>query len=1204
MNTNALGLKHRLAKWCCAVFAALMVLGLIAGNPLLVQPVAAAPTVSAANTQLGWEATSPQGASVTLDGTATSDDATQFQWWIACTTTPPCASGTLLGTTEVLQVTLPIGLSPITLWAAGPDNQWAQAPLITVVVNATPPVANAGPDNSYAATSPQGASVALNGSGSIGAASYSWSANGVEIATGATPTVTLPIATTKVTLTVASVAGLFATDDVNITVAPSLPDSDAGDDQTVASPNGNPVAVTLDGSGSVNAASYTWDLPGALPNATGVSPTVNLPVGNHTITLTVTSVSGNTDSDTVGVNVTGPPPPLNADAGPDRTAYMTNGTTATVPMDGTNSTGAVSYSWQVVGSVAPVFTGATPTFLLTQGVHTIRLTITGIDGATDTDDAVITVLPEPPLSADAGPDQTVVATNGTNAQVQLDGSGSNGAVSYAWNLPGALPDATGQKPLVTLPIGSFSITLTTTSASGATRIDTVSITVQKPLPSSSVSASQGPVGTVLNYSFIGFPSNTQVNIFFVGGGASIQATQINSNASGVGSGSLVVPTMVGGAKEVRFVVAGSIVSLSGFTITPRFRLTPATVERGGAVTMSVTGFRANEPIRIRWRIDGIFQQVGSGSTNASGTASGVIPVPAGANLGVNTVRVDGTVSSAQTSGISVVAPAKPAATISPDRGIVNTEVAYSVVNFPPLATVNIALHKPAGGSVVLGSVATNSSGAGSGSFVVPATPGGAGQTIRFSSGTAVAEASFEVVPRIRVSPGNAGGQTGVSLRGFGKGEVVNIRWLVGGTYRTVGTATMSNTGSANLNVPIPSNAAIGNNSVRAEGQTFSAQTNAAAVSPGIPPAPEPQVSVSPNRAIVGTTISYSIENYPASSTVDITFRKLAGTPLPLGSVQTNANGAASGTFVLPATPGGAGQAVRFTSGLVIDEATFEVAPRILVSAGTAGQPTGVSLRGFGKGEVVQIRWLVGGTYRTVGTATMSNSGSANLNVPIPADAAPGNNSVRGDGPLFRAQTNFASVTAAPPADEAKASVSPNRAIVGTVISYSIENHPATTTVRVALQRPSGIPLPLGSVQTDADGAASGTFVLPATPGGSGQEIMFIPERGTGVPPGGIGVVGVDFEVVPRILAGGGQAGGTSSISLRGFAAGEQVAIRWRVGDTWVPVGSATMSSTGSANFTVTIPANAAAGNNSVRADGPQFAAQTDFAVVSAPVAPE
>ena len=511
-------------------------------------------------------------------------------------------------------------------------------------------------------------------------------------------------------------------------------------------------------------------------------------------------------------------------------------------------------------------------------------------------------------------------------------------------------------------------------------------------------------------------------------------------------------------------------------------------------------------------------------------------------------------------------------------------------NFPALVTVNIALHKPAGGSVVLGTVDTNSSGAASGSFVLPATPGGSGQTIRFSSGNAVADTIFEVVPRIKVSPGNQGGQTDVSLRGFGKDEVVTVRWLVGGTYQTVGTVTASNTGSANFNVTIPSNAAIGNNTVRAEGQTFSAQTNAADVSAAIPVDPEAIVSVSPTRAIVGTTISYSIENYPASSTVDITLQKLSGTPLGLGSVQTDAEGAASGSFVLPATPGGAGQAVRFTSGLVIEDAPFEVAPRILVSAGTAGQPTGVSLRGFGKNEVVNIRWRVGDAWVAAGTATMSNSGSANVDVTIPVNAAAGNNSVRADGPQFSAQTNFAAVTAAPIVDQPAATVTPDRAIVGTVVSYSLEHFPATATVTITLPKGSGAPLALGSVETDAEGAASGTFTLPATPGGAGQAIRFA-----------TGAVTVDaaFEVAPRILAGGGEAGGPSSISLRGYAAGEVVQIRWRVGDSWVPVGSVTTSSTGSANTTVTIPGDAAVGNNSVRGDGPEFRAQTNFAPVTA-----
>ena len=96
------------------------------------------------------------------------------------------------------------------------------------------------------------------------------------------------------------------------------------------------------------------------------------------------------------------------------------------------------------------------------------------------------------------------------------------------------------------------------------------------------------------------------------------------------------------------------------------------------------------------------------------------------------------------------------------------------------------------------------------------------------------------------------------------------------------------------------------------------------------------------------------------------------------------------------------------------------------------------------------------------------------------------------------------------------------------------------------------------------------------------------------------MVGVDFEVVPRILVSAGTAGESTGVSLRGFRAGEIVSIRWLVGETWELVGTATMSSTGSANVEVTIPEDAAVGNNSVRADGPQSAAQTDFASVSAP----
>ena len=57
--------------------------------------------------------------------------------------------------------------------------------------------------------------------------------------------------------------------------------------------------------------------------------------------------------------------------------------------------------------------------------------------------------------------------------------------------------------------------------------------------------------------------------------------------------------------------------------------------------------------------------------------------------------------------------------------------------------------------------------------------------------------------------------------------------------------------------------------------------------------------------------------------------------------------------------------------------------------------------------------MVNGSYVEVAQVTTSNTGSANVNVTIPAGAQPGNNTVRGDGTTFRAQTNAAVVTGPP-----------------------------------------------------------------------------------------------------------------------------------------------------------------------------------------------
>ena len=66
----------------------------------------------------------------------------------------------------------------------------------------------------------------------------------------------------------------------------------------------------------------------------------------------------------------------------------------------------------------------------TSGNYTVTLTVTDVDGATDTDTCEVTIRPPANLSADAGPDQWV----GLGTEVWLNGSGSTGCIDkWIWD---------------------------------------------------------------------------------------------------------------------------------------------------------------------------------------------------------------------------------------------------------------------------------------------------------------------------------------------------------------------------------------------------------------------------------------------------------------------------------------------------------------------------------------------------------------------------------------------------------------------------------------------------------------------------------------------------------------------------------------------------------------------------------------------------
>ena len=288
----------------------------------------------------------------------------------------------------------------------------------------TPPVANAGPDQTVNDTDGQpGESVTLDGSGTTDVdagniLTYQWFDLTTDSTLGPASTspilnVTLAPGPHNIQLSVTDDSGdsatSFGSDDVVVTVnAPVIPAANAGRDQTVSDSDGLPgEIVTLDGSGSSDPdgtiVSYEWfrviDAETSVPLGTGQTLNVTLPDGVNDVRLSVTDDAGNISSDAVVITVVGATRPI-ANAGPDRNIPDSDGLPGeSVTLDGSASTDPddtiVLYEWfrtVDVETTELLGTGRTLTVRLPDGTNDITLVVTDKPATPSADDvALITV---------------------------------------------------------------------------------------------------------------------------------------------------------------------------------------------------------------------------------------------------------------------------------------------------------------------------------------------------------------------------------------------------------------------------------------------------------------------------------------------------------------------------------------------------------------------------------------------------------------------------------------------------------------------------------------------------------------------------------------------------------------------------------------------------------------------------------------------
>ena len=174
----------------------------------------------------------------------------------------------------------------------------------------------------------------------------------------------------------------------------------------------------------------------------GATSTANFyRLGTFPIDLTVTDAAGQTDTDSTTVDVTQDDPPV-ADAGEDvdLDEHDAVNATWTVNFDGVASSddhGIYSYQWEFHD--ASTATGQTASYTYTAtGAYDVTLTVWDNALQSHSETITVTISPNAPPVAEAGPDQTWDEHDAVNATwtVSLDGSGSTddvGIYDYSWD---------------------------------------------------------------------------------------------------------------------------------------------------------------------------------------------------------------------------------------------------------------------------------------------------------------------------------------------------------------------------------------------------------------------------------------------------------------------------------------------------------------------------------------------------------------------------------------------------------------------------------------------------------------------------------------------------------------------------------------------------------------------------------------------------
>ena len=302
--------------------------------------------------------------------------------------------------------------------------------------------ANAGADQTVTDTAGDGEMIGLNGSASIGASSYVWTANtNVPIVDVMSPSAMFPLGVHTLTLSVSDGSGGTDIDTMVVTVnAPNNPP--VADDQNVGTDEDTPVAVTLSGS-DIDEESLTYTVATGPANGTlsGTAPSLSYtPDANYngpdSFTYTANDGTENSAPATVSITVNSVNDAPMAD---DMSVTTDVDTAVAVTLTGSDVED-ISLAFSVVsGPTSGVLSGSEPNLTYTPNSGYSggdSFTYMASDATLDSVPATVSITVNPANSgpvANAGGDQLLVLSD--SLIVSLDGNGSSpSGIEYAWTM--------------------------------------------------------------------------------------------------------------------------------------------------------------------------------------------------------------------------------------------------------------------------------------------------------------------------------------------------------------------------------------------------------------------------------------------------------------------------------------------------------------------------------------------------------------------------------------------------------------------------------------------------------------------------------------------------------------------------------------------------------------------------------------------------